>query len=141
MVEDLYQRALLRHAADAHGAGRLAAPHGSAVADNPLCGDRVAVEVHVRDGAIAALVHEVQACVLCQASASILAGQAAGATAAGLDDLWRAVAAMLRAEAAPPDGRWADYRIFESVGPYRNRHSCVLLPIEAAQRAVAAATA
>jgi nitrogen fixation NifU-like protein len=136
MAEDLYQRALLRHAANAYGAGRLADPDGSAAVDNPLCGDRVTMDVRLDHGRVAALGHEVRACVLCQASASILASAAAGETVASLHALEDAVRAMLREQTPAPDGKWAEYRIFESVGPYRNRHSCVLLPIEAAQRAV-----
>ncbi len=136
MVEDLYQRALLRHAANAHGAGRLADADGSAVVDNPLCGDRVTMDVRLDGGRVAALGHEVRACVLCQASASILAEAAAGESAASLHALEDVVRAMLREQAPMLEGKWAEYRIFESVGPYRNRHSCVLLPIEAAQRAI-----
>ena len=87
-------------------------------------------------GRVAALGHEVRACVLCQASASILAEAAAGETATSLHALEEAVRAMLRDQTPIPDDKWAEYRIFESVGPYRNRHSCVLLPIEAAWRAI-----
>jgi nitrogen fixation NifU-like protein len=140
MVEDLYQRALLRHAANAHGTGRLAEPDGSAVVDNPLCGDRVTMDVRLGCGQVTALGHEVRACVLCQASASILAETAAGETMASLHALEDAVRAMLREQAPMPAGKWAEYRIFESVAPYRNRHSCVLLPIEAAWRAIEDAT-
>lgn len=137
MSEDLYQRALLRLAADATGAGRLAAPDGSAVVDNPLCGDRVTMDVAIADGAIARLGHEVRACVLCQAAASILGAQAEGQRRADIAALRDRVTAMLREDAPPPEGRWRDFEIFLPVRPYRNRHSCVLLPIEALEQALA----
>lgn len=139
MSEDLYQRALLRLAADAYGAGRLEAPTGSAVVDNPLCGDRVTMDVTTQDGAIARLGHELRACVLCQAAASILGAQAEGETRANIAALHDRVRAMLREEAPPPEGRWRDFEVFLPVRPYRNRHSCVLLPIEALEKAIAAA--
>jgi len=55
-AEDLYHEALVRLAREAVGAGALPAPaggtltaalHGSATVDNPLCGDRVTMEVRV----------------------------------------------------------------------------------------------
>lgn len=139
MAEDLYQRALLRHAADAHGAGRLADADGSATIDNPLCGDRVTVDVRLDEGQVAELRHEVRACVLCQAAASILAAHAEGETAESLRDLEQDVRAMLTADAPPPQGKWGEFEVFGPVAPYRNRHSCVLLPIEAAEQALATA--
>lgn len=139
MAEDLYQRALLRHAADAHGAGRLTDADGSATIDNPLCGDRVTVDVRLTEEQVAELRHEVRACVLCQAAASILAAHAEGETPETLGDLEQAVRAMLAEGAPPPQGKWAEFEVFGPVAPYRNRHSCVLLPIEAAEKALAAA--
>ena len=137
MAEDLYQRALLRHAADAHGAGRLAPADGSATIDNPLCGDRVTVDVRLDHGEVAELRHEVRACVLCQAAASILAVNAEGETADSLKALEDAVRGMLKDAAPAPQGKWAEFQVFTPVAPYRNRHSCVLLPIEAAEKALA----
>ena len=68
-------REILRLAADAAGAGRLAHPGGSATVHNPACGDRVTVELALADGRITALAHHTQACVLTQASAAILAAE------------------------------------------------------------------
>lgn len=139
MVEDLYQRDLLRLAADASGAGRLEQPDGSATVDNPLCGDRVTIDIQLGLGGIAELRHDTRACVLCQASAAILAAEAEGEDAASLKRLEAAVGAMLREAGSAPEGKWQAYAAFGPVAPYRNRHSCVLLPIEAAWKACEAA--
>lgn len=139
MAEDLYQRALMRHAANAIGAGRLTEPDGTAVIDNPLCGDRIVMDVHLADGQVRALGHDTKACVLCQAAASMLAAGAAGETAASLKALDEAVHDMLRQSGPAPAGKWAEFGIFAPVSPYRNRHSCVLMPIEAAWTAINAA--
>ena len=42
--DPLYKKELLRLAADATGAGRLAAPDASAEAYNPACGDRITID-------------------------------------------------------------------------------------------------
>jgi NifU-like protein involved in Fe-S cluster formation len=131
MISDLYQKSILALAAAARGAGRLAKPTGSADVRNPLCGDHVIMDVHTRDGRIEELGHELKACVVCQASASLLAQQAAGSDASDLSSLLDGLKGMLKEEAAPPGGKWAGYADLAGVAPYGNRHRCVTLPVEA----------
>ena len=128
MTEDrLYRRAILRLAADAAGAGRLAAPNATATLHNPACGDRVTVELGLAEGRVSALAHQTQACVLTQASAAQLAAQGPGQDRAGLARLAEAVQAMLAGGPAP-----AGYEAFDGVGEHAGRHVCVLLPLRAA---------
>ena len=89
----IYNAQMLRLAAEAAGAGRLAEPDRSAEIVNPVCGDRIRVDVRVADGHIEAIGYEVHACVLTQASASLLGRRAAGRTAAEI----REVAARVEA--------------------------------------------
>ena len=93
MSDTLYNKALLRLAADAAGAGRLERPDASATLHNPACGDRVTMDLQVAEGRISALGHHTQACILTQASAAILGTAAIGASRAELESLaesgWR----------------------------------------------------
>jgi nitrogen fixation NifU-like protein len=133
MSEDdpLYRREILRLAADARGAGHLPAADTSATAQNPACGDRVTVELMLTDGRIEALAHTTQACVLTQASAALLAGQAPGRDQAELEALAAAVQGFLAGGVAPEG-----YGVFEGVAIHAGRHRCVLLPLEAALEAL-----
>ena len=45
---------------------------------NPLCGDRVRLELDVRDGSIAAAAFTANACAICTAAASVLTEQLRG---------------------------------------------------------------
>ena len=139
MTVNIYHKALLRHAAEAHAHGRLDAPDASVTIDNPLCGDRVTIEITTGDGRIEEIAQEVRACVLCQASASIIGAGARGATAAEIDALSAAVGRMLEHGEAAPDGKWSGYSAFEPVREYKSRHRCVLLPFEALIKAFAEA--
>ena len=130
MSDPLYKPALLRLAADATGAGRLAIPCRSGTAHNPACGDKVTVDVAVEDDRITAIAHDTRACVLSQASASILGGEIAGLTLAEVQELHAAVSAMLRGD-EPPSAPFDTFAVFDGVADHRNRHRCVLLPIEA----------
>src|SRR3954468_22852355 len=133
MPEDdpLYRREILRLAADAAGAGHLAAPDASATAHNPACGDRVTVELALADGRISALAHTTQACVLTQASAALLSGLAPGRGQAELGALAAAVQGFLEGGQAPEG-----YGVFDVVATHAGRHRCVLLPLEAALKAL-----
>lgn len=139
MTINIYHKALLRHAAEARAHGRLDSPDASVTIDNPLCGDRVTIEIKTGDGRIKAIAQEVRACVLCQASASIIGAGATGATATEIEALSAAVSRMLEHGEAAPDGRWAAYSAFEPVREFKSRHRCVLLPFEALIKAFAEA--
>jgi NifU-like protein involved in Fe-S cluster formation len=131
MSDPLYKKALLRLAADAAGAGRLPDPHCSGTAHNPVCGDSVTVDLAVQDGRIVGIALDAKACVLTQASAAILGGDATGLCRTEIAALHQAVSAMLAAGAPPPTAPFDIYAEFEGAAGYRNRHRCVLLPIEA----------
>jgi NifU-like protein involved in Fe-S cluster formation len=132
--DPLYSRDLLRLAANADGAGRLTDADAVGDAQNPACGDRVAVELTLADGRITALAYQTQACVLTQASAALLSQAAAGRDRAGLKALAGEVQAMLAGGPAP-----AGYGVFAGVADHAGRHTCVLLPLQAALAALEAA--
>jgi nitrogen fixation NifU-like protein len=134
MDDPLYRRELLRLAADATGAGHLPEPHATATAHNPACGDRVTVELALANGHITALAHTTQACILTQASAALLAAAAPGQDRAGLFALADGVRAFLNG-AGPPPG----FEVFDGVADHAGRHVCVLLPFEAALKALESA--
>ena len=131
MSDPLYSKDLLRLAADAHGAGRLAEPDATGHAFNPACGDRVRVDVSMNAERILQIAHETKACVLAQASASILGSALQGADRAGVFELRAQVAAMLAAGEQPPAPPFSANAVFQGAFEYDSRHRCVLLPIDA----------
>jgi nitrogen fixation protein NifU and related proteins len=133
LSDPVYRKDLLRLAADAAGAGRLAAPDVTATAHNPACGDRVTIDLALAGGRITALAHHTHACVLAQASAAILADAAVGLDRGGMTVLAACVGAMLKDGGAPPRPA---YGVFDGVAGHAGRHRCVLLPIEAALAAL-----
>jgi NifU-like protein involved in Fe-S cluster formation len=136
MTDDpLYRRDILRLAADATGAGHLSAPDATATVHNPACGDRVTVELALRGGRITALAHTARACVLTQASAALLAGMAPDCDQAGLSALAAGIREFLRGGREPPS-RLEGYEVFEGLRDHAGRHACVLLPLEAALKAL-----
>lgn len=131
MNDVLYNRALLRLAADAHGAGHLDAPDAIGHAHNPACGDRVTMEVRLDHGRIAALAHETRACIFAQASASLLGAHGQGLNAEEVAALRACVVEMLQTQAPPPQPPFAGYGVFTAAATIPGRHACVLLPFKA----------
>ena len=127
----IYNARMLRLAAEAAGAGRLAERDASAEIVNPVCGDRIRVDVRTEGARIEALGYEVHACVLTQASASLLGRHAKGRTVAEIRDVADQIEAMLRRNGEAPGGDWSDYGALEPVRAHRSRHECVMLPLRA----------
>jgi nitrogen fixation NifU-like protein len=134
MSDQLYQEKIVALAKSKTGAGKLASPTKSARRDNPLCGDRVIIDVVVdAQGKIAEIGHQVRGCLLCQASAAALASVAVGKDAAEI--------AVLRHDAERAVGREAGeshtpFDAFAPVRDHKSRQECVLLPFEALKDAL-----
>lgn len=137
MSDDIYAKELLRWAADVSRAGHLPEPKRAATANNAMCGDKVTMEFAVDPThEILDCRHDTKACVLTQASASIIAAKAAGESGESLARLKTKVTAMLKQGGEAPTGKWSAYAIFEPVRAHKSRHTCVLLPLEAAEKAL-----
>ncbi len=140
MSDDLYHAAIMDRARAAAGDHRLSDADATATVDNPLCGDRVTLDVRMDGGRIAALGYRVRGCALCQASTSLVAEVLAGAHRGDAEDGESVMRALLEDGVEPPD-RWSGLGIFRPVGPHRSRHGCVLLAIAAVRKALSTASA
>lgn len=131
MLNDIYNSRILELAGNIPRQGRLAAPHATAKAHSKLCGSTVIVDLAMRDGEVVDFAHDVKACALGQAAASIMARHVIGARADEIRALRDQVRAMLKENGAPPDGKWADVAMLEPVRGYKARHASTMLTFEA----------
>jgi nitrogen fixation protein NifU and related proteins len=133
--DSLYQDAIKQYARDAHGHGQLDKPAGEAKLDNPLCGDRVRMQVALDAGRIAAIAHETRGCLLCRAASSLLGARAAGMDAAAVEAVGGELDAMLKGAGPVPEA-WPELAMFVPARAHASRHRCVLLPFRALQAAM-----
>jgi nitrogen fixation protein NifU and related proteins len=115
-------------------AGRIDRPDSEATLNNPLCGDRVTIQLCLEDEHVTDFRHQVRGCMLCKASASLLASCARGMTLHDIVTLKRSLTEAI----TPTSGEvvvQACHEIFRPVRKHRSRHSCVLLPYDAAIQA------
>lgn len=136
MSDDLYQQAITALAKAATGAGELEPRDARETVDNPLCGDRVTMDVRLRDGRIAQLAHEVRGCLLCRAAASAVGTRAPGRSAHEIAQARARLQAMLKSGASGPIEEWPELSAFQPVARHKSRHDCVLLPFDALIRAL-----
>ncbi len=135
--QDLYNDAILREAKGAAAsAARLDAPDITVTLDNPLCGDRVTLDLRLGEGPrVAEVGHKTRGCMLTQAAAAVLARRAPGTTPDELREVVRGLEASLRG-GAESDPAWPELEMFRPVRAIRSRHECVLLPFHALQDAI-----
>jgi nitrogen fixation NifU-like protein len=81
-VSGLYGEVVAEHARNPRNKGRLDAPDVAHEDVNPLCGDRIAIELKLEAGRIAAARFRGEACMISLASASVLTVMVEGKTLA-----------------------------------------------------------
>ena len=154
----LYREAIRHHAASPVGYRQAIAATHRHEEYNPLCGDRIEIQLRVAAGSIEAAAFDGEACAICMASASMLCGLAPGREVKALlqlgDDLHRALDVSLGAASAAPglDDDPAESRLkplprpvpllceelhpLLGVRPYPSRVRCATLPWSAAANAL-----
>ncbi len=79
-MDDLYREVILEHYKHPHNAGMLEQPDISHEEHNPLCGDRVRIDLQVVDGVVTDVRFKGRGCAISQASASLLTDELKGKT-------------------------------------------------------------
>ncbi len=83
-MDDVYREYILDHYREPRNHGKLDQPDVHAADTNPLCGDRVELDLRVKDGRVTEVAFQGRGCAISQASASMLTERIEGAT---LDEL------------------------------------------------------
>ncbi len=131
MLDEIYNKRILELAADIPRLGRLPAPDASARVTAKLCGSTMIVDLVVADGVVTDFAHEVKACALGQAAASLMARHVIGMSGAEVRCLRDTMHKMLKENGEPPQGRWQDFAVFIPVRSFRERHASTLLTFDA----------
>lgn len=119
MGDRAYGGQILEHFRRPRNRGRLPAPDATDEGVNPLCGDRVRIEVELRDDRISQARFTADACAICIASASLLTERVTGMAARDAALLGDDVAVTQLGTEIPA-----------------TRVSCAVLPLETLRRAL-----
>lgn len=117
---------------------RLADATGSAERRSPVCGSRVTVDVRLDDdGRVAAIGTQVRACLLGQASSTLMARHVVGRSVEELFVARDTLTSWLAGSGAAPE--WPGLQVFTPGLKLTARHASIRLAFEAAAEAAAQA--
>ena len=136
-ADRIYQDLILeRSRAPRHGAG-LEVFDAEAEGSNPMCGDRVSVQIR-RDGSggLAEVGFRARGCAITVASADLMAEAVQGLDEAAVPALAAAFEAMVRSGTVPADPRFASLGALAGVHAFRSRIRCATLPWSALDEAL-----
>lgn len=137
----LYSGRILELAASIPAVGRLDAPDASVRRRSPLCGSTVTVDVRMKDGRIADYAHDVKACALGQAAASVVGRVALGRTRTEVEKARDELKQMLKSDGPDPSPPFEDLSVLRPARDYKNRHASIMLTLEALAEAIGDAEA
>ncbi|MGQ0428817.1 MAG: Fe-S cluster assembly sulfur transfer protein SufU [Gammaproteobacteria bacterium] len=127
-VGQLYRDVIVDHNRRPRNCGRLDHATHRAEGNNPLCGDRLRLDLEVQDGVIRELRFENAGCAISTASASLMGEAVKGRTRAEAQALFEAVHRMLTRADAPPDAALGKLAALSGVREFPARVKCASLP-------------
>ena len=131
MGDALYSEAIVALAA--RKVARLPQPDVSAIRNNPLCGDRVTLDLTVAEGIVTAAGGDARGCALCCAGLTALLDDLPGRK---LADLPEQMAATRHFVASGTTGAGSAFAALLDRPIPRPRQKCVLLPLETLKEAL-----
>jgi len=133
---NLYSTKILSLAAKIPLNKRLINPHATVRKHSPICGSTVIVDIKIINGVVMEYGQDVKACALGQAAASVLGQKIIGLSVEeikiGRDQLGH----MLTNDGPVPDAPFEGFEPLKSAKTYTNRHSSIMLAIEATSDAI-----
>jgi nitrogen fixation NifU-like protein len=79
-LDDFYRQNILDHYQNPRNWGTIEKPDVSAEDSNPLCGDRIRIDLKIKDGAVEDVKFSGQGCSISRAAASMLTDEVRGKT-------------------------------------------------------------
>ena len=137
-LRDLYQQVILDHHRTPRNFRRLPHPTRAAEGENPLCGDRVSVEVEVAGGVIRDVAFQGSGCAISRASASMMTlrvkGRSTDQAAHLADAIHRLLTGGPESPAAATD--LGDLQLLQGVRHFPQRVKCASLAWRALEEAL-----
>jgi len=136
MIDAIYNKDVLRLAADITGIEAIENPDATASLRSPLCGSSIEISITLRDDRISGYSQKIKACALGQASASVMAKAAIGKSKKEIQTARAKVVEMLTRGTVLPKGDWAPLTALAPAKAAKPRHGAILLPFDALLKAL-----
>lgn len=127
-IDALYREVILDHHRHPRNQGKLDQASGHAEGYNPLCGDRVEIDVKVNEGRVMADCRfRGEGCSICMASASMMTEELIGKPVAEVSEMIAGFRALMKGEECPLAVE-GDLESLVGVRNFPVRIKCALLP-------------
>lgn len=129
-LRDLYQEVILDHGRRPRNFHTLDGANREALGHNPLCGDKLHLELKVEDGKVVDAAFQGEGCAISMAATSLMTEALKGKPEADARALYDAFHAMATGEEITPEqmDMLDKLAIFEGVRDYPMRVKCATLP-------------
>ena len=124
-LRDLYQQVILDHNRKPRNFRTLANPSRAAEGYNPLCGDRLTVEIALEGDVIREIGFQGSGCAISKASASMMTADLKGKTVTEAEEAFERFRAMLTEKG--PDAELGKLGVFAGVREFPSRIKCATL--------------
>jgi len=137
-LRDLYQQVILDHNRKPRNLRTVADANRTAEGYNPLCGDRITLELTVEDGVVKDAAFQGSGCAISKAAASLMTASVIGKREAEVEALFHRVHAMLTG-ANGADAEVGKLAVFAGVREFPSRIKCATLASHTLQAALSGA--
>ncbi len=126
-LADLYRDVIVDHNRNPRNFGRLEHPSRAADGHNPLCGDRLHLELELEDGRVTDIRFDGKGCAISTASASLMTEAIKGRTLPEVQQLFGTVHDMLTRRDAPVPAELGKLAALSGVREFPARVKCASL--------------
>lgn len=136
MSDDLYQQAIIDLAKRSREQPRLPKPDRTATIDNPLCGDRITLDLALDGETVVNVGHKTRGCLLCEASACLIVKHAPGEMLDALEAKAELLVSSFKDADQDLTELWPGLQTLAPARRYKSRLECVTLPFQGLLRAM-----
>lgn len=133
---DLYSKRILALAASIELTKRLENPQSTVNKRSPMCGSMVTIDICINENKIVDYGHEVKACALGQAAASVISKSIIGSDIEKILNAREELIDMLTKDGSPPKKPFDELEVLQPAKDFKNRHSSILLTFDAIADAI-----
>ena len=133
---DLYSKRILALAANIAFTERLENPQSTVKKRSPMCGSMVTVDICISENKVVDYGHEIKACALGQAAASIISKSVIGSDVDQILNAREELINMLTKDGSSPNEPFEELKVLQPAKDFKNRHSSIMLTFDAIADAI-----
>ncbi len=127
-LKSIYQEVILDHNRKPRNYGSLHSPSHHATGHNPLCGDRIDLDINMHDGRIEEIAFRGESCAICKASSSMMTNAVKGKSFQEAEDLIQEFREMLVDGVEKDFDHLGRLKVLAGVRDLPTRIKCAILP-------------